>query len=121
MAKKKVIPDFVQDDSFRIKIEHSPVADITGAVFDLTLKSNVDDTSAVLSVSHTIGDDVDDNPGIGLAYITVTREDTSAVAPGSYFASIKRTIGADTVTIARSGKDNADKVLCYKTLLEKVV
>jgi hypothetical protein len=120
MAKKTIIPDFVQDDSFRIKIEHSPVADITGAVLLLTLKSTEDAADAALSVSHTVGDDADDSPGTGVAYITVTREDTSAVAAGSYFASVKRTIGTDTVTIARTGKDNGAAVRVYKTLAEVV-
>lgn len=121
MAKKIVIPDFVQDDSFRVKIEHDPVADITGAVFDLTLKSSEDDATAAMHVTHTVGDDPDDSAATGVAYITVTREDTSAVMPGAYFASIKRTIGSDTVTIARTGKDNGSVVKVYKTLTEKVV
>lgn len=121
MAKKVIIPDFVQDDSFKVRIAHDPVVDITGAVFELTLKLTEEDVTPALYITHTVGDDPDDVPGTGVAFLSVSREDTSAVAPGVYLASVKRTIGTDTVTIARTGKDNAAPVKVWKTLIEEVV
>lgn len=121
MKKQTIIPDFVQDDSFRVRIEHDPPADLTGAVFDLTLKAAETDTTAALLVSHTIGADAEDAPTLGIAHLTVSRTDSSAIAPGVYLASIQRTLGTDTVTIARTGKDGGMPVRVYKTLNEKVV
>lgn len=116
----KVFKDFTQDDSFLIKIVHNPVLDITGAVFDVTMKKTPDDTSEALSVSYTapVGTDATN----GIAYIPITREDTSAVQEGDYYASIKRTIGNSTLTLIQTDKaNNIDKVRVTKTLTEKVV
>jgi len=119
MAKVKPFKDFVQDDSFVIKITHDPIIVLTGAVFDVTIKENPDDVTPITLASYTVpaGGDAD----AGIANIPITREITSAVPEGDYYASIKRTIGVDTITLLRTGKGNIDKVTCYKTLTEKVV
>lgn len=118
MAKKTIIKDFVQDDSFRVGITHTPPADITGAVLILTMKANVDDVTPVLEVSHTVGDDPDDVAGIGTAYIPVTSTDTSAVPAGAYYASIKRVIGSNVLTICQTGVEGGAPVRVTQTLKE---
>jgi len=119
MAKVKVFKDFVQDDSFIIKISHNPVLDMTGAVFDVTLKKNLDDSVPLVLANYTVLPSEDATNGI--VYIPITREATSAIPEGEYYGSIKRTIGTNTITLLRSGKDNADKVKVYKTITEKVI
>ncbi len=54
MAKIKPFKDFVQDDSFVIKVTHDPVLDLEGADFDVTLKQSPDDTTSVLLSSYTV-------------------------------------------------------------------
>lgn len=121
MHKIRICEDFVQDDSFKIKVTHSPILDITGAVFDLIFKEKETSTTAALAISQTAGDDADDDVANGIAYIPVTRENSSSLAAGTYFVTLKRTIGTDTLTIIRSGKDGVEKVRVHKTFIEKVV
>ena len=118
MSKVKVFKDFTQDDTFVIKVSHNPVLDITGAVFDVTLKQNPDSTTAALDVSYTVPVGADATNGI--AYIPITGAVTSLVSEGDYYGSIKRTIGTSTITVLSSCMPNVDKVHCCKTLKEKV-
>lgn len=123
MATKRVMADFVQDDTKLVRIEHSPAVDVTGSVFDLTLKADLDpQTVAVLAVSSTAGDHPDDAPALGLVHLLVPGSATSAVPAGSYYGSIKRTDAlGQTTTLVQSGVDGVARVVCYPTLLEKVV
>lgn len=114
----KLIKDFVQDDSFIIRITYNPIIDISGSLFELTLKSNPDSIISYTLASYTapVGGDSTN----GVVNIPVTREATSAVPQGSYYVTLKKTLGDNTITLARSGKSNIDKVTVYKTLIEKV-
>jgi hypothetical protein len=114
MSKIKLCKDIVQGDTFKIKISHNPTKDLTGGSLIFTLKKREDSTTAVLSITHNVGDDTDDVAATGTAYITVTG--TSSIDPGRYFGSIKRVTGTDTYTIIRSDKDNVDLVTVYKSL-----
>jgi len=133
----RVCEDFVQDDSFNVKVSHNPAIDLSTAVFELVLKKDEKSETPAMSVTYDIAatiiadapdTTVADNAVLGVAYIPVTREDTSAVPPGSYIASLKRTIGSDTKTIIRTGKTEyineepvpVVPVTCYQTLKEKV-
>jgi len=116
MAKVKVFKDFTQNDSFLIKVRHNPVKNLTGAVFTVTLKQHLNDASAALSVSTTAGDHASDAPTNGLVYIPITQSDTVSLPPGTYYGSIRRTIGSDSITILRSGKNNVDRVTCFEKL-----
>lgn len=126
----KVFRDFVQDDSFVIKVSHDPAFDITGYVFDYTLKPSERATNAVLHEAYTAPADADAIAGV--VYIPIPKTATSKVPPGEYYASLKRTTPlavspAQTVTILRSGArykldgvdQEVDKVTVYKTLFEK--
>jgi len=133
----RVCEDFVQDDSFNVKVSHNPVIDLSTAVFELVLKKDEKSTINAMSVTYDIAatiiadapdTTVADNAALGIAYIPVTREDTSAVPDGEYIGSLKRTIGSETKTILRTGKTEYSNnepipvvpVRCYKTLKEKV-
>ena len=121
-----VCEDFVQDDSFVIQVSHNPVIDITGAVFEFTLKTCDDSAESVLYTSYTCP--VDANSTGGIALIPITRELTSDVDPGEYIGSLKRTMGTDTKTLLRTGKPqivnnevvDVARVICYQTLTEQV-
>jgi len=129
MAEIRVCKDFVQDDSFYIKVSHNPVVDQTTAVYELTLKVKEKSGTPALYVSYDVNaaiiaeapaTTIYDDAVLGIVNIPVTREDTSAVQPGKYFASLKRTIGTETFTLVQSGIYDAKKVEVYQTLTEKV-
>lgn len=108
----KPIKDFVQGDNFKIKIRHNPIINITGAVFILALaKSENNDPELV--VTHTVALSTDSANGI--AYIPVTSIESSIPA-GQYYASIKRILDGQEITILRTGLDNVGKVTCLKNL-----
>jgi len=116
MALVKVVKDFTQGDSFTIKISHNPVKDITGGSLVFVMKKRENDTTKVLSVTHTIGSNPLDDPTNGIGYITVTSADTSAIAPGKYFGSIKRIVGTDVFTVIRSDKESVDLIEVFPNL-----
>jgi len=68
MALVKVVKDFTQGDSFTIKISHNPVKDITGGSLVFVMKKRENDTTKVLSVTHTIGSNPLDDPTNGIGY-----------------------------------------------------
>lgn len=109
----KAIQDFVQGDSFKIKIRHNPIINISGAVLQLTM-SKTEESTPVLEVSYTVPNDTD--AGNGIAYIEVTSEDSALVEPGKYYISIKRTLDGDVTTLVRTGLFNVGKVTCFKNL-----
>jgi hypothetical protein len=109
----KAIADFVQGDSFKIKIQHNPIIDITGAVFDLYLSKN-EDTTPELHVSYTVPISADAVNGI--TYINITSEQSAAIPAGKYYVMVKRTLAGDTTTIIRTGLYNVGKVECFKNL-----
>lgn len=115
------IQDFRQDDSFTIKLRHDPTKDITGAVFHLTLKSTFESPTAALEIVHTVGDHVDDDASTGTVYIPVTKEQTSALAEGKYYYSIKKVLGTSVATIIPPIADRLDQVEVFPTLKEMVV
>ena len=111
----KVCQDFVQGDSFVIKVSHNPEVDLTGGSFELILKTDEDSDTEVMSVTHAVPAGADATAG--RASIPVLTTDTENVPPGKYFASLKRTLADGSVnTLVRSGKDNAGKVTVYKNL-----
>jgi len=129
MSEIRVCKDFVQDDSFYIKVSHNPVVDQTTAVYELTLKAKETSGTPALYVSYDVAaaivaaapdTTIYDNAVLGIVNVPITREDTSAVQPGKYFASLKRTIGTETLTLVQSGINDAAKVEVYQTLTEKV-
>ena len=121
MSKIRICRDFTQDDSFKIRIAHVPLMDVTNGVFEFILKEKENSTVAILHVIHTAGDDASDVPTTGEIFVPVTREHTSSVPAGTYWASLKRTIGTNTITLMRSGVHQVEKVKVTKTFIEKVV
>ena len=108
----KVCEDFVQGDSFDMKISHNPAFDITGAVFELNL-SAIEGGDPVMTVSHTTPADADALNGISTLVVSST--DTANIPPGTYFGSLKRTLsGGEVRTILRSGKKTADGSIVRK-------
>ena len=129
MAEIRVCKDFVQDDSFFIKVTHNPIVDQTTAVYELTLKAKETSGAPALYVSYDVAAAivaeapatiVYDNAVIGIVNVPIPRTETSKVQPGKYFASLKRTIGSETLTLVQSGISEAKKVTVYQTLTEKV-
>lgn len=113
-AELQVFEDFTQGDDFITKISHNPVIDLTGATFEVYLKAS-EDGEPILFVSYPVPAGADASGGI--AYIPVSKADTSAVPAGRYYGSIKRILAnGDTKTLIRTGKNNARKVICYKNL-----
>jgi hypothetical protein len=118
MAKIKIVKDFVQGGSFRIKISHSPAKDITGGSFIFTLKKREDSAANVLQVTHAVGDDVLDVDADGTAWITVPSTATEDIPAGKYFGSIKRVLGSDVFTLIRSDMDNVELVTVFPNIGE---
>lgn len=114
-ATIQVCQDFTQGDDFRIKVSHNPVVDITGGQFRLTLKKN-ETGNPVLNVLYNVGDDTDDDAANGIAYVNIPASATSLVEPGEYYASLKRILNGDTVTLVRTGMNDARKVKVFKNL-----
>lgn len=111
----RVCRDFIQGDAFIIPISHNPIVDMTGYTFELILKVHDNSDQAAMLISYPVPVGVDATNGI--VNIPVTKEDTVAVAPGEYVASLKRVSPTgDPVTLLRSGKDGAENVICYKNL-----
>ena len=114
----RVCQDFVQGDSFIIKVSHNPVIDLTGATFELTLKlteTSIPVLSEVYAVPITEPEAT--NATNGIVNIPIPSASTALVAPGKYLASLKRTLAAgDLKTLVRTGKGGAQKVTCYKNL-----
>lgn len=110
----QVCQDFIQGDSFVIKVSHNPVVDLTLASFELTLKKN-EGGDPILSVLYAVPSGADATNGV--ANIVIPAEKTSLVPPGEYYGSLKRKLASgDVKTLIRTGKDNARKVICYKNL-----
>ena len=116
MSKMKLVRDFVQGDSFKIKVEHNPTKDLTGGQLVFTLKKRENSATNVLQITHTVGADILDSRVNGLAYITIPATATANIPAGKYFGSIKRIIGTDVHTIARSDKDTIDLVSVHTNL-----
>lgn len=110
----KAIQDFVQGDSFKIKIRHNPIVNISGAILKLRFAKTEDGSSPVLSVDYTVPTDTDASNGI--AYINITSTQSAAVPPGKYYISLKRILDGDTSTIIRTGLYNVGKVTCFRNL-----
>ena len=116
MSTIKLVKDFTQGDSFKIKISHNPTKDITGGSFVFTLKKRETDTTPALRVTYTAGTDVLDDLANGVAYIPVTASETATLPVGKYFGSIKRILGSDVFTIIRTDMDNVDMVEVFPNL-----
>lgn len=111
----KVCKDFIQGDAFTIPISHNPIVDMTGYTFELTLKVNENSDQAAMSVVYAVPIGADATNGI--VNIPVLIADTTPVAAGEYIGSLKRiSPTGDPLTLLRSGKDGAEKVICYKNL-----
>ena len=116
MSTIKITEDFSPGDSFKIKISHNPTKDLTGGSLIFILRKREADTTNILKVTHTMGNDVLDLPATGLGYISVSATDTAGIPPGKYFGSIKRVIGTDVHTVIRSDIDNVDLVEVFPNL-----
>ena len=111
----KVCKDFVQGDAFSINISHNPIVDMTGYTFELILKVHDNSDKAALSINYPVPVGADATNGI--VKIPVASTDTAAVAPGEYIGSLKRiSPTSETTTLLRSGKDGAEKVVCYRNI-----
>ena len=117
MSDIKLINDFTQGDTFKVKISHNPTKNITGYSFILVLVDREGSDTPILEVSHSVGDDVNDIPADGVAWISVTATDTNAVPQGKYFGSIKRiNAQGEVTTLLRTNKDGVGFVTCYSNL-----
>jgi hypothetical protein len=109
----KPIKDFVQGDSFKVKIRHNPIINITGAVLTLTLAKS-EAVDPVLNKSITVALSTDSANGI--AYIPVTSQESVNIPPGQYYVTIKRVLDGETITLIRTGLANVGKITCFKDL-----
>lgn len=112
MAKIKPIKDFIQGDSFTIKIEHNPVMDITNNVFTLIITKN-ENTEPVLKLIHTADTDEAIN---GITSINVSSEHTSNIQAGDYYVSLTKSNDDGVTTLFRTNINKVDKVTCYSNL-----
>jgi hypothetical protein len=116
MSTLKVVKDFTQGDSFTIKISHNPTKNITGGSLVFVMKKRETDTTPILKVTHTVGDNPLDDAANGVAYISVASTDTASIPVGRYFGSIKRIVGTDVFTIIRSDKESVDLIEVFPNL-----
>ena len=115
----KAIEDFVQKDSFYIKIRHNPIIDITNAVFTVTLCKTENSTPTLLKIwdVSTTNDALNGNSVNGITNIQITSTDTD-IDPGEYYLSIKRTLDLETVTLVRTNKNKLAKVEVFKNMAD---
>lgn len=111
----QVFQDFTQGDDFIIKVTHNPIVNLEGGAFEVTLKAKQISANSAMSVVYSVPNGTDAQNGI--ANIPITATDTAKVAPGKYYASIKRILtNGDIKTLIRTGNNNARKVTCYRNL-----
>jgi len=109
----KPIKDFVQGDSFKVKIRHNPIININGAKFILTLtKSESIEPVLIKEITATLSTDSTN----GIAYIPITALESKEIPAGSYYVTIKRILNGETTTLIRTGLANVGKVTCFKDL-----
>jgi hypothetical protein len=112
MSKIKPIKDFIQGDSFTIKVEYNPVVNITNDVFTLILTKN-ENSVPVLKVTHTAtGADASN----GITHIPVSSSQTSNIQAGDYYVSLTKTKGTEVTTLFRTNVNKVDKVTCHSNL-----
>lgn len=83
------IEDFRRGDTKVFQLDYGKGVDITGWTFYFFLKENLDDTQNVLQVSHVAGDNPADDLENGLAYLTLTSDDTKNIAANKYYYGLK--------------------------------
>lgn len=68
--------------------------DVTGMVFSLTLKRDIDDlnSKADVSISTTAGDNTNDDPVNGIVYVTIPSTDSSRLSVAEYTMGIQKII-----------------------------
>ena len=120
MGTVKFVRDFSVGDSFKIRVLHSPIIDLTDGFLVFALKKRETDTTTTLAITHTIGDDPLDDAANGLAYLPVRAADTIGLTPGRYFGTLKRLLGNDVFTIARSDREHFDLIEIFPDLTTSV-
>ena len=63
------IPDIRKGDTYRIQIRYPQGFNITGFIHWITLKTDFDDATPILQLESTVGDNPDDNPEEGVAFL----------------------------------------------------
>ena len=122
MAGHKIVTrDFVQGDSFVIKVSHLTIVDQSAATYQFILSSTVGGAAA-LDISYDVAaaiatespaTTIADNAALGIVYVPI---DSGAIAPGEYFGSLSRTIAGDTLTLMQSGLHDVRKVVVHEAL-----
>lgn len=96
------IRDITRGDTVSWKFEFGNGVDITGWKIYFTMKENKDDddSSAVLQVINTAGDNVCDDVFNGVMYVTVESTDYDDVEPDTkYFYGFQRVIAGSPVNV----------------------
>ena len=122
MAGHKIVTrDFVEGDSFNIKVSHLDGSDQSTAVYQFILALVVGETSA-LDVSYDVAaaivaeapaTTIADNAALGIVYVPI---DSGTTAAGEYFGSLSRTIDGATTTLMQSGLHDVRKVVIHEGL-----
>ncbi len=117
--KLQACKDFAQGDGFKIHIQHNPQIDITGYSFRLVLKSEEDSPNSVLDVTYVIPgtEPAATQATTGEAFIPIPASATTGIAPGEYWATLKRIdTGSEPITLIRTGMAGAGLVTVFKNL-----
>ena len=115
----KYLQDIRQGDSRTIRIDYGTGFIITGWTFYFTMKLDIDQVSADVEISTNVGDHAEDDALNGIVNIYVPDTVTAALAPNSYYYSIKRSDNdatPDIKTILPPIDDYKDRLKVVKAL-----
>jgi hypothetical protein len=110
------VKDFRQGDTKVIKINYGAGVDITGWKFWFTLRKEIGDSTYVAQATTTAGDNPDDDPPNGLAYITLSSADSMTIPAAKYYYDVQVSKGGSPPVI----KTILPPIESYKDRIEVV-
>lgn len=93
------IQDFRQGDTKVFVIDYGKGINITGWKFYFILRDKLEDSSNVMQIMTTAGDNALDDVENGLAHITISATESAALTPGKYYYAIKVDKGGSPAVI----------------------
>lgn len=113
------IEDIRQGNTKVIKIDYGKGVDITGWIFYLTLKNDIDDVDFVVQVTNTAGDNPLDDVANGLMFLTLPSDVSGTIEPNDYYWSIQVNKGGTPpviVTLLPPTDDYKDRLKIVKAI-----
>ena len=115
----KYIQDIRQGDSRTIRINYGKGFDITGWSFYFVMKKDLNQTTADVDISATVGSHPEDDPLNGIANLFIPASVTASLTECAYYYSLKRSdngTNPDIKTILPPIDEYNDRIRVIKAL-----